>query len=210
MIQFLIPALLAVRAFVAAGTSARTDSIPWSYSFTVSPNPVTANDGRASVSFAPASAGLPGASGNGLTAAPLTGSGPTAAAFDSRGYMARPHLTDLAPSTAGTPSWPGAPSTAGTLSWPGALSGTGPFDLPNQLTNPGQTATLGPRQDSVPLGAFVPPPSGQTVQLSAGLSVARPSVPINQVPEPTSLLLAGAGLSALGARAWWRKRLARA
>jgi hypothetical protein len=40
--------------------------------------------------------------------------------------------------------------------------------------------------------------------------MASPGVPVNQVPEPTGLLLLGAGLSALGARAWWRRRFAAA
>jgi hypothetical protein len=76
MIQFLLPALLAMRAFVAAGTGARSESTPWSYSFTVSPDLVASDVGRASVSFAPATSAPPSLPDNSLTAAPLTGSAP--------------------------------------------------------------------------------------------------------------------------------------
>src|SRR5436309_1856029 len=114
MKRFLVLALLAVPALLAAGTAARADFIPWSYSFSVSPNPVTSNDGSASVSFVPTSGGPLSGSVNGLAAASLTGSGPTAADFDSRGYTVTMHLTDL------------ASSKVGDLSWTGALSGTGP------------------------------------------------------------------------------------
>ena len=56
------------------------------------------------------------------------------------------------------------------------------------------------------LGNFVPPTSGKAGQLGVNVVVTGPSVPPSTAPEPASLLLAALGGSAVGLRAWWRRR----
>jgi len=198
MKRLLVLGLLAVPAVLVAGAPAWADFIPWAYSFSASPNPVTSNDGSASVNFAGTS-GQESLNFNGLLAANISATGPTDATFSGRGYTFTMHLTDVT-------------SNASTdLKWTGALSGTGPFALTNKFAKPSQSVALGQHNYTVTLGSFTPPTATQGGKLSADVVVGGPTVPpVNQVPEPTSLLLAGLGVSALGARAWWRKRFARA
>jgi hypothetical protein len=197
MKRFLVLGLLAVPALLAAGATARADYIPWSYLFSASPNPVTSDDGAASVTFAPTS-GQESLSFNGLPAASLSAAGPTDAAFTDRGYTFSMHLTDL------------ASGASADLSWTGALSGSSPFNLENKIPNPNQSVTLGQHDYTVTLGAFAPPTPGHAGSLATTVIVSGPSVPVNQVPEPASLLLAASGGSVVGLRAWWRRRGAKA
>jgi hypothetical protein len=197
MKRVLVLALLAVPALLVAGAPARADYIPWSYSFSASPNPITSDNGTASITFTPTS-GHESLSFNGLPAASLSAAGPTDAAFSSRGYTFSMHLTDI------------ASGASADLSWTGAFKGNSPFNLQNSIPNPNQQATLGQHGYTVTLGAFVPPTPGHAGALTTTVVVTGPSVPVNAAPEPATLLLAGVGLSALGARAWWRKRFARA
>jgi hypothetical protein len=189
--------LLAVVAVLSAGASARADFIPWIYTFTASPNPVTSSDGSASVTLA-GTWGRESLSFNGLLAANLSAAGSSGATFSNRGYTLTMTLNDFA-----SGSWTD-------LKFAGTLSGTGPFALTNKFTNPSQTVTLGQHQYTVTLGAFTPPTAGQPGKISADVVVTGPSVSPNQVPEPASLLLAALGGSAVGLRAWWRRRRDRA
>jgi hypothetical protein len=173
--------LLAAAVLLVAGAPARADYIPWSYSFSASPGTVTSNDGSASVAIAGTS-GQESLSFNGLLAAQLTASGATNALF-----------TDI------------ASQASADLSYAGAFSGT-TFNLTNKIPNPSHTVTLGNHGYTVNLGEFVPPTSGKAGGFSANVVVTGPSVPVSQVPEPASLLLAALGGSAVGLRAWWRRR----
>src|SRR5262249_50680109 len=128
----------------------------------------------------------------------LSAAGPTDAAFTDRGYTFSMHLTDV------------ASGASADLNWTGALFGNSPFNLENKIPNPNQQVTLGQHEYTVTLGAFAPPTPAHAGALATTVIVTGPSVPVNQVAEPTSLLLAGLGLSGLGARAWWRRRFARA
>jgi hypothetical protein len=193
MKRLLVLALSAVPALLVAGAPARADFIPWAYSFSASPNPVTSDNGSASVTFAPTS-GHESLSFNNLLAASLSAAGPADAAFTSRGYTMTMHLTDL------------ASSASADLKWTGAFSGNSPLNLTNKVPNPSQQVTLGQHQYTVNLGNFVPPTSGKAGQLGVNVVVAGPSVPVNNAPEPASLLLAALGGSAIGLRAWWRRR----
>jgi hypothetical protein len=162
----------------------------------VSPNPVTSDNGSASVNFATTS-GTHTGSDDSFLATTLTGSGSTSGAFTNRGYTFTMHLTDL------------TSNTSADLSWTGALSGNSPFALTNKIPNPNHSVTLGQNEYTVTLGAFAPPVSGKAGSMQVQVIATTPGGgPVSQAPEPTSLLLAGVGLSALGARAWWRKRFA--
>jgi hypothetical protein len=193
MKRILVLTLLAVPALLVVGAPARADFIPWSYSFSASPNPVTSDNGSAQVTFAPTS-GQESLSFNGLLAAHLSAAGPADDAFSGRGYTMTMHLTDL------------ASGAATDLSWAGAFSGNSPFNLANKVAVPSQAVTLGQHQYTVSLGNFAPPTSGKAGQLGVNVVVVGTSVPVNNVPEPASLLLAALGGSAVGLRAWWRRR----
>jgi hypothetical protein len=106
MKRFLVLALVAVPALLVAGAPARADFIPWAYSFSASPNPVTSDNGSASVTFAPTS-GNESLSFNNLLAANLSALGPANAAFTGRGYTMTLHLTDLASSASADLKWAG-------------------------------------------------------------------------------------------------------
>ena len=56
------------------------------------------------------------------------------------------------------------------------------------------------------VGAFAPPVRGKAGSLQADVIVTNPTPPASQAPEPASLLLAALGGSAVGLRAWWRRR----
>jgi hypothetical protein len=194
MKRLLVLALLAVPAVLAGGAPARADFIPWSYSFSVNPNPVTSNDGTASVNFATTS-GTHTGSNDSFLATTLSAAGTANAAFSNRGYTFSMHLTDL------------TSNASADLSFAGALSGNSPFNLTNKIPNPNHSVTLGQHEYTVTLGAFVPPVSGKAGSMQVQVITTTPGGgPVNQVPEPASLLLAALGGSAVGLRCWWRKR----
>jgi hypothetical protein len=206
MKRILVLALLAVPALLGSAACARAEPI-WSYSWSASPGVVTSDDGSlGKVTFLPGSGGpISGSvdSGNGILAASLVAVGPAqgVATFTSRDYSLTMHLTDL------------ASHTSGDFTFHGALSGTtdGTHNLTNVFQGPiSQTQNLGGNLYTVTAGLFIPPQPSTPGRIGANVSVvAGQGPPPVSVPEPTCLLLAGVGLSALGARAWWRKRFAR-
>jgi hypothetical protein len=192
-----------------APASARAEPVSWSYSWSSSPGVVTSDDGSpGSVTFVPGSGGpMLGSAvgGDNIQAASLVASAPASglATFSNKGYGLTLTLTD------------NASSATGSLTFSGALSGT--LGSTNDLTNTFTGATtksinLGGHEYTVGLGLYVPPLPGTPGSLGANITVVPgpgnpPSPPVNDVPEPTSLLLAGLSLSALGVRRWWvRKR----
>ena len=176
----------------------------WSYSFS-STGVVTSDDGSlGTVSLLPASGGpITGSkdTGGGILAATLQATGPaagTTAIFTNRTYGLTMHLTDLASGKSGDASFTGVLN--------GSLSST--FNLTNSFPNSTQSLNLGGNQYTVTPGLFVPP-SGPGVPGSVGANVSIvPGAVINDVPEPTALLLAGLGASAVALRCWRRKRAA--
>jgi hypothetical protein len=201
-----VVALLVVATLLVAGASARADPITWSYTASGSPGVVTSDDGSlGKVTFQPG--GSPGTltgSWQGLNLVSLVADAPATgtATFTNQGYGLTLHITD------------NASHTSGDLTFGGALSGT--LGTTNKLTNnftgpSSQSITLGGNQYTANVGLFIPPMPGNPGRIGANVTVTGPGTPppVNSVPEPTSLLLAGFGLSALGARAWWRKRFAK-
>jgi hypothetical protein len=104
----------------------------------------------------------------------------------------------------------GPSNTKGVLTFRGALSGS-ISNLNVTFSNPVQSITLGKDTYSVELNPMVWPDrtdGGRLLQsvLTANIFVTGSSTPpVNNVPEPTSIVLVGLGLSTLGVRCWWRK-----
>jgi hypothetical protein len=203
MKRILVPVLLAVPALLVARGSARAEPITWSSFWSASPGVVTSNDGSlGKVTFQPGSDGLLTGSWQGILASDLTATAPAAgtATFTDRSYSLTMHLTDL------------KSNTSGDLSFGGALSGT--LGATNNLTNKflgksSQTITLGGNQYTVAVGLFIPPVPGTPGRFGANVTVNNLGFsppPVNNAPEPASLLLAALGGSAVGLRAWWRRR----
>jgi hypothetical protein len=174
----------------------------WSYSFSTDTGVVTSDDGSlGQVSLLPASGGpITGSkdTGGGIVAATLQATGPalgTTAIFTNRAYGLTMHLTDLGSGKSGDVSFTGVLN--------GSLSST--FNLTNSFPNSTQSLNLGGNQYTVTPGLFVPPTQGVPGSVGANVSVT-PGAAINDVPEPTALLLAAVGASALGLQRWRRKR----
>src|SRR5262245_26345191 len=149
MKRFVVFALLAVPALLAAGASARADPITWSYTGSAAPGVVTSDDGSlGKVTFQPGSGGPLTGSWQGITLANLVADAPAAgtATFTSQGYGLTLHLTD------------NASHTSGDLTFTGALSGTlGTINnLTNKFTGPtSQSITLGGNQYTAAVGLFI-------------------------------------------------------
>jgi hypothetical protein len=96
------------------------------------------------------------------------------------------------------------------LNFTGTLSGT-ISNLNITFANPVQSVTLGKDTYTVELNPIVWPdgPDSRSrflADLTANIFVTGAStLPVNNVPEPTSLVLIGLGLSTLGVRCRWRK-----
>jgi hypothetical protein len=205
-------ALAAALALLLTTRAAHAEPVSWSYSWSSSPGVVNSDDGSlGSVSFLPGSGGPQLGSvnsGPGIQAASLVATAPASglATFTNQGYGLTLSLTD------------NASHATGSLTFGGALSGT--LGRTNDVTNTFSGATtksinLGGNEYTVGLGLFVPPLPGTPGSLGANVTVvpgpgSSPSPPANDVPEPTSLVLAGLGLSALGLNCWRRRRQAQA
>jgi hypothetical protein len=199
----------ALASLFLAGSAARAEPVSWSYSWLSTPGVVTSDDGALGhVTFTPGSGGpLTGSvnSGDGILAASLDASGPAAgtATFTNRGYGLTLHLTD------------NASGTSGDLTFGGALSGTlgSEFKLKNSFSGPTtQKLNLGGNEYIATIGLFEPPQPGTPGRIGANVTVngsVQSTPPVSEVPEPTSLMLAAAGLSVCGLGGWWRRRRAR-
>jgi hypothetical protein len=198
--------VFALALLLALGQVARAEPISWSYSWSSSPGVVTSDDGSlGKVTFSPVSGGpLLGSrtGGDGITAADLHATVPAAgtADFTNRGYGLTLHLTDNASGQSADVSFSGLLN--------GSLGGTG--SLTNSFVGePSKSLNLGANQYTVTAGLFVSPLADAPGRIGANVTVAGSGdpvpPPVNEVPEPTGLLLAGIGLSALAARRWRRR-----
>jgi hypothetical protein len=202
--------VVALAALLVTGT-ASAEPVSWSYFWSPTPGVVTSDDGTlGSVTFLPNSGGpMLGSAvgGDNIQAASLTASAPASglATFTNQGYGLTLNLTD------------NASNATGSLTFGGALSGTlgSTNNIANTFTGPAvQSLNLGGNEYTVGLGLFVPPAPGTPGSLGANVLVvtgpgSSPAPPVNDVPEPATLLLAGLGFSALGVRCWWRRERAR-
>ncbi|HYT91666.1 MAG TPA: PEP-CTERM sorting domain-containing protein [Gemmataceae bacterium] len=202
--RLLIPTA-ALILLLLGGASASADPIAWSYSWSSNPGVVTSDDGSlGKVTFAPASGGpLFGSQtgGDGVLAATLNASTPASgtATFTNQGYGLTLHLTDNASHESGDLTFSGALS--GSLGSTGALTNSFQGDVAKSLS-------LGGNQYLVTVGLFVPPAPDSPGRLGANVTVTGSggsTTVISDVPEPTSLILASLGLSALGVRCYRRK-----
>lgn len=109
----------------------------------------------------------------------------------------------------------GGPLASGSLTFTGKLSGKFSSESASVANAFGplatQTLMLGQYNFTVTLIAYTPP--GPPSQANAGSIAAHVTVSAitpTQVPEPSTLMLCGLGVSALGGAAWRKRRAARA
>ncbi len=219
MKRFLKAPLIAVALLLGLGASARAtlispDHVQWTYDFSATAPAVTA-DGNPSAGVTFTNEQPKAAVGNSdivatnlrvFSTAP--GSSPDAITGSNGNYKISLVLTNTTD--------PGAPSKAFTFT--GTLKGTFSAENANvgNTFGPGSTQTvqLGNYNFQVSLTSYTPP--GPPDQSNAGSISAHVTVTAvdggnphpADVPEPSTMLLAGLGLTVLGA-ARWRKRRAR-
>jgi hypothetical protein len=197
----LFPRLAAIVVLLSISSPARGEPIPWSYQWSATPGTVTSHQGGAGVVFTPLDGGPLSGSAT-VVAAQLE---PTLAARHAQGFGHRPYgltllLTD---ETSGE---------SGTLDFGGWLTGVvGPNHV--QIVNhfkkpPTGSITLGGNTYTVALGGFLGPGelgSGVKGHIEATISVGGSGGSVIHAAEPSALLLAGLGLSAVGLRRWARR-----
>jgi hypothetical protein len=197
-----------------AGTNARADFIPWKYNWERSPVAISAD--------------APGSGGVSLTNEPekeATGSSDIVATnlkvFSSAPAEDPDQLITGGQYTLTLKLTDAESGEFATLSWNGKLTGTfskessnlnNAFDPSTPLT---RTVTLGDNDYTVTMGPYSPPgpPSASNAgSIGAHVDVNATPIPgpVEEVPEPSTLLLSGLGLSILGAARWRQRRLARA
>ncbi|MFO0930462.1 MAG: PEP-CTERM sorting domain-containing protein [Gemmataceae bacterium] len=214
MKHFLTAHVTALALVLVAGTGARAaiippDSIQWTYNFTP---------------------GAPAVLADGNPAAGVTFTNePTKSAVGSSDIVAT-NLRVFSSTTAAAPDAlvsNGAYSLAMTLTMTEGLTTytqtlnfagklTGKFsaenaNVANLFTSPGPvTVTLGSYNFTVSLIAYTPPgPPDQSNAGSISAHVSVSSLTPAGVPEPSTMLLSGLGLSFLGGAAWRKRRQAR-
>jgi hypothetical protein len=211
-------AAVAVVLFAGAGANAGMippDKIQWTYNFAPGMNPAAVfadnHGGVGSVTFTNENPST--AKGNSDIVATNLKVSSTATAVDpdvlshNGTYTIKLHL--------GVP----ANGLSGDLTFTGKLSGTFSADNANVTNvfgpNSTQTLTLGNYTFTVQLTAYTPP--GPPSQHNLGSISAHVTVEASDIgpgggpsPEPSSMLLAGLGLSFLGGAAWRKRRKANA
>ncbi|MCC6420430.1 MAG: hypothetical protein IT429_19510 [Gemmataceae bacterium] len=167
----------------------------WLYSWSGSSTFVASDDGvSGNVSLIPVAAGPFSGSVDDALAVQLQTAGLPDAVFTNQPYTLKMQLTDM------------TSATSQDLTFAGTLSGT-LNNLTTAFANQTATAAFGGNHYTVTVGGFVPPPEpGKLGSVVADVIATGNSPPVSNVPEPTGLVLAGLGLSVLGAQRWMMRR----
>jgi len=204
-----VACLAAILGLSFAAGSARADPVPWSYSWGAPSTSIASQSGSSAVNLLPLSGTAAGNStvvaANLVTSSSSTGPD----AFVNAGYGLTMSLHDL------------SNSQSAKLSFTGVFNGSASMtsaQVMNTFTGmQTQTVTLGLDQFTVTIGPFLPPGApgsggfggmgaSVTVQTQSDSTGFPTSGPPSHAPEPSSLLLAALGGSALVALRFRRKR----
>jgi hypothetical protein len=201
--RFLLSCCALVVALGVWTAQARADSVDWSYNWAPGSSAVMATSGSGLVLLSgQAQTSVSGDSD--VVAANVRTVGTSASTFSNAGYSLTLNLTDAASGKTGSLTFTGA--------FDGALSANS-AKIGNTFTGlTSQTITLGGNQYVVTMTSYVPP-GGPTAfnegAIGASVSVSNLGIGVPQggppstVPEPSALLLAGLGCTAL---VGWRAR----
>jgi hypothetical protein len=192
---------LALVLLLLLGTSARADFIPWSSTWGTNTmglafgNSTTRTGFVELYSFSNTYSGTGSQENVPAVRVHVTGSATATPPYSTFPYPSLYMNLHDGPSNAST-----------TLTFKGEVSGT-IYNLNTTFTNPIQTVTLGKDTYTVMINPFISPMATDPRSLiTANVFVRGPgSPPASNVPEPTSVVLIGLGLSTLGVRCWWRK-----
>lgn len=206
----------ALVAMISLGGSVRADVIQWQYAWQSSPVAVAAGTGGiAFTSTSPSQTnplGLSAAGNSDIVATNLyvfSTASPTTP--DNLGAGAAYSLTlTLTDSASGQSS-----SNAGNFTFTGLLTGTfsaSNSNITNTFTSPTtESMVLGGNTYTVTIGPFSPPGPPSTTNITGSIAAYVQVTPgsgtgVQDVPEPSTMLLAGLGLSFLGGAAWRKRR----
>ena len=193
---------VAVALCLFTGTRARADFVGWEYNWTPGSTEILADNpttGKILLSNEPGGAAV----GNSFIVASNLKTASTAdpaspATFTNKSYSLSLTVLDEASKKSGTLTFSGVFN--GTLSNKSAI-------IMNSFTGPQtQSVTLGNHQYTVQIGPFAPPgPPTATISGSISAMATVTVKTVNDVPEPSTLVLSGLCLSLCGA-GWWLRR----
>ncbi len=193
----------ALAACLLAGAQARADFVSWSYNWTPSSTAIYADSpsqGHITLSNEPGGTAVGDSyivATNIKTAS--TADPSTPATFTNATYGLALTIVDSASGKTGSLSFNG--TFNGTLTSQSAI-------IMNSFTGPTtQSLQLGNHLYTVAIGPFAPP-GPPSANISGSIS-ALANVTVQDVPEPSTLVLSGLCLSVFGAGWWWRRARAR-